>query len=201
MRALLVVLLVACSHTPPAAPVTQYQKGDWVRYRYSGTFTPVAVELHERVVAQDGKKLRIEVTATRGAETRSWVQVVTDTEFNRKNNVVDELWVYGGDGKLKQLKNVNNNDLYQLYDWTYVIPEGIPKDVVDASVQATIGGKTYTCRARRGRTQIKGRPAKFEEVECPEFLWTKASATFVDEETSATIYQAEVVGIGPNVKD
>jgi hypothetical protein len=195
MRALLAVALLACAPAPKPVAPTQYQQGDWVHYRYSGSYTLVPVDLEEHVVDQQGDKLRIRVTATRGAEIREWVQVVTDNAFNRKNNVVDELYVIK-DGKEQKLKNRNNNDLYELYDWTYVIPEGVPKDVTEPTVQATIGGKTYTCRARRGRTQIKGRPAKFEEVECPEFLWTHASARFVDEETSAVIYQAEVVAVG-----
>jgi hypothetical protein len=198
MRALLVtVLLLGCAPAKSAsdAPQSRYRKGDFVHYRYSGTYTPAPVDLTEQVTDQHDLLLAIEVVATRGSERRNWVQIVTDTPFNQKNNVVDELYIVEN-GARRKLKNVNNNDLYVLYDWTNVVPEGIPTGLSEADVDRTIGGTKYRCHARRGKSHLKGKPVRFEEVECADFLWTHADATYTDEASGEIAYKAEVVDVG-----
>jgi hypothetical protein len=196
---LAVVLLVGCAPANGAksaeGPQSRYRKGDFVHYRYSGTYTTSPVEFVEVVADQHGLVLEIEVDATRGEEHRTWLQIVTDTPYNQKNNVVDALYVVEN-GQKRKLKNVNNNDLYALYDWTYVVPEGIPTDLAETDVDRTIGGVTYHCRAKSGRTHLKGKAVRFEEVDCKDFLWTHAGAQFVDEESGAMVYRAEVVEVG-----
>lgn len=202
MRWLLaVVLLVGCApangtKSPSrGGPQSRYRKGDFIHYRYSGTYTPAPVDLREVVADQHQLLLQIDVEATRGGERRKWIQIVTDTEFNQKNNVVDALYVVDN-GEKRKLKNLNNNDLYALYDWTYVVPEGIPTDLSEAAVTKTIGGATYQCLAKRGRTHLKGKPVRFEEVDCKDFLWTHAGAEYVAEESGEVVYRAEIIEVG-----
>lgn len=198
MRALwLTVLLLGCAPAKSAsdAPQSRHRKGDFVHYRYSGTYTVAPVDLVEQVTDQHNLLLAIEVRATRGTESRNWVQIVTDTEFNQKNNVVDALYIVEN-GARRKVKNVNNNDLYVLYDWTYVVPEGVPTALGEADVERTIGGAKYACHARRGKTHLKGKPVRFEEVDCKDFLWMHADSTFTDEASGEIAYRAEIVEVG-----
>lgn len=104
MKAVVVALvLVACGGAAPppvqaqrSVVTTRYRKGDYVTYRYAGLFTPEPVELRERVVAQDGNRLTLDITATRGTQQLHWEQIVTDTPDNQRNNVVDALYEYVG---------------------------------------------------------------------------------------------------------
>jgi hypothetical protein len=199
MRALLLLVIASASCAParPAisAGTTRYRAGDFVHYRYTGSFTPAPVDLHERVLAQKGDVLEIEVTIRRGAEQRQFVQVVTDTPENQKSNVVDELYVLEG-GARRRLENQKNIDLFALYDWTFVIPDAEPTDRSDREVARTIGGVAYRCTAHAGRMKLRGRPLRFEQVDCPQFLWTHADGRFVDEETDEIVHEVEVVATG-----
>lgn len=73
-------------------PATRYRVGDYIVYRYSGAFSTAPVLLREGVRAQQGNRLRIDVTLTRGDEVRRWIQVLTDTAENQQNNVIDGLY-------------------------------------------------------------------------------------------------------------
>ena len=115
----LVLGLVACAGAPPAPssaavePRTRYRVGDFVVYRYSGAFTTAPVELREEVRAQEGERLRIDVTLARGSERSRWVQVLTDTPENQRNNVIDALYELVNEHAVR-LDNVDNRDAFRL---------------------------------------------------------------------------------------
>lgn len=179
----------------PAGPKTRFREGDFVVYRYTGTYTKEPVVLREQILAQDGLVLRIGVSVRRGIDERKWVQVVTDTPDNRKGNVVDALYL-DDHGNLRRLDNKKNADLYALYEWTYLVPDGKPLTVVDGKREVTLQGARFECDVHGGKTKVQGRIVSFEEVECPEFLWTHAGARFWDEGTGEELYKADVVAFG-----
>ncbi|HEY1955786.1 MAG TPA: hypothetical protein VGH28_09235 [Polyangiaceae bacterium] len=198
-RAMLALpLVLACASAPPPpvvathrAPTTRFRVGDFVVYRYSGLFTPEPVELRERIAAQDGLRLTIDVTATRGSEQRHWEQVVTDTPENERNGVVDELYEYVG-GKRRKLANVGNADLVRLYSWTILQPDGKAHDVRTEKAMLTVGRDNYTCDRKFGKNEWHGKKLQFERFDCPEFLWTHARARFWDDATGEEILRADV---------
>ncbi len=59
---------------PLAAPTTRYRVGDFIVYRYSGAFSTTPVLLREEVRAQQGNRLRIDVTA--GGEIARFEQIL-----------------------------------------------------------------------------------------------------------------------------
>jgi hypothetical protein len=195
-----VIGALGCSGKPPpkeapSGPTTRFREGDWVTYRYSGAYTKQAVVLREEVKARDGIKLRIEVSARRGVDERRWIQIVTDTPENKANQVIDELFVVDHDVPHK-LPNPKNRDLRALYDWTYVTPESKPENVHVDKREVKLGEVVFTCDVRAGETKVLGRKAAFEEIDCPEFLWTHAGGRFWDVATNEELYRAEVVGFG-----
>ena len=205
-RALLLgslLLGVSCgSASPPAAQVvshsdasTRFRVGDYVVYRYTGLFTPEPVELRERITAREGKRLTIDVVATRGSEQRHWEQVVTDTPENERDNVVDELFEYVG-GKRQKLANAGNADLMRLYSWTVLQPDGKARDVRTEKAILTMGRDNFTCDRTFGKNEWHGRKVQFESFVCPEFLWSHARARFWDDGTGEEILLVDVAESG-----
>jgi hypothetical protein len=67
-------------------------------------------------------------------------------------------------------------------------------------VNETIAGATYRCRERVGRNTWHHEPVESRERECPDFLWTHASAEWRAASSGAPatepIYRVEVVEAG-----
>lgn len=74
-----------------AGSTTRYRPGDYIVYRYSGSYSEQPVFLEERIERVEGNRLWIHVIASRGEERREWIQVVTDTAENQEHNRIDEL--------------------------------------------------------------------------------------------------------------
>lgn len=201
------ILALSCASPapPPAhvgarrAPGTRFRVGDFVVYRYTGLFTPEPVELRERIIAQDGARLTIDVVATRGSEQRHWEQIVTDTADNGRNNVVDELYEHVG-AERRKLANAGNADLMRLYAWTVLQPDGKAHDVHTDKAMFTIARDNFTCDRTSGRNEWHGRKLQFESFVCPEFLWSHARARFWDDGTGEEILRADVEDSGNRVE-
>jgi hypothetical protein len=155
------------------AATTRHELGGYVVYRYEGTYTAAPVTLEETITALDGLRLTIEVTATRGDESRRWIQVVTDTEENRRNNVVDELYEVI-DGERRALDAHDVRELLRLYAWTLPScgPFEEPPDPEPRSID--IGGASHECRCVPARTICDGAAATSITCECPDFAWGNA---------------------------
>ena len=171
---------------------TRYREGDWVLYRFSGAFSEQPVQLCERILKQDGIKLEIEVTATRGSARRQWIQAVTDTPANQQNNALDAVYLVE-EGKRRQ---VPIKQVYQLYEWIIVKLEGKPSELKSSEGPVQFGGEEFTCTLKTGQRAWRGEPARFSFSFCKEFLWTKGPGRVWSTKTDRTIYLGEVLGFG-----
>lgn len=151
---------------------SDHEEGGWVVYRYDGAYTPQPVELREEVARVDGLELTIEVEARRGDETRRWVQVVTDTEENRRNNVVDALYEIV-DGERRELP-ADQEHLLGLYGWT--LPPCAPGEGSPDSEHRTldVAGRTYECTCEMVPMLCEEAAAELTVCECPDFAWRHA---------------------------
>ena len=194
----LALLVLSCGPTAPAprassAPpksTTRYRVGDHVEYQMTGEFSAAPVRLVETVVAQQDNRLRIDVEISRGEEKRSFAQVLTDTPENQENNVVDALYELGPDGTAKQLDP--QRDLLRIYEWSIIKPDGKATEVKSSKCDKTITFRSYECVCTTGKNVWHGRPVRFENAVCPDFLWTHGPARFWDETSGADILRAEV---------
>jgi hypothetical protein len=175
---------------PPTAAPTRYRVGDRVEYTMSGEFSPSPVKLVETVVAKQDDRLRIDVEISRGADTRRFAQVLTDTPENEENNVLDALYELKPDGGAVALDP--HADLMRVYEWTLIKPDGKASDVKSGRCDKAFTGSTYECACTTGRNVWHGRPVRFENAVCPDFLWTHGPARFWDEATGGDILRAEV---------
>ncbi|OGS51958.1 MAG: hypothetical protein A3J79_00815 [Elusimicrobia bacterium RIFOXYB2_FULL_62_6] len=173
---------------------SKYEAGDYVVYRYSGSYRPEPVILTEQVLSKNGNKLEILVEWSSGKEARAWKQFVTDTPFNRKNNTVDRLVLLDG-GKETELPNEGNADLFKLYEGTFLIPQRPPHHVKERRERLKIGGTEYLCDVKEYDTKVLNKRAVMKSAECADFLWTHAGAEYRDLK-GELIYGAEVLEHG-----
>lgn len=182
--------------TAPRDPSgTRYRAGDYVVYRYTGAFTPLPVTLSEQVIKQQGNRLEIYVLAERGEERLEWVQVVTDTPENQRNNVLDQLYLLEH-GKRVLLENKDNKDAMRLYRWTLIMPEGRARDRDRDPCEKYFGGRTFACICDTGENTWRGEEIGFEGTTCPGFLWTHGPARMWSTDSEETVYKMEVKEFG-----
>ena len=161
-----------------AMPETsKYEVGDYVVYKYYGSYRPEPVILTEKILSKAGNKLEILVEWKSGKESRSWKQFVTDTPFNRKNNIIDRL-VKIENGRETELPNKDNLDVFKLYEGTYLMPQHSPRLVRDEKAAVTIGKDSYLCRTRVYKTKVLGRRADMTVTDSEEFKWTNVSSSY-----------------------
>ncbi|HEY3449050.1 MAG TPA: hypothetical protein VGK67_21995 [Myxococcales bacterium] len=194
LAALAVLFASACA-TTSATPRTRYRLGDYVVYRYQGPGLAEPVTLREEVTAQEGNRLRIDVTAARAAEERRWVQVLTDTPENQKANKIDALYESVNGGYVK-LANADNRDVYRLYEWTLFVPDKPASGIMKSECQRPILNHEMTCRCTNGQSEWKGAVLLFEATECPAFLWTNGTSRFTDAATGEDVLKVEVLEQG-----
>lgn len=173
---------------------TRYRVGDYVTYRFSGSRFAAPLLMREEVTDQDGDRLTIEVTVTQegGAIVRRWAQELIDTPENQASNHIEALCVFDGEACHDQPVET----LPQLYADVIVSPDAPPTNVSETTETRPIGPLQLACRVRAGDTTIGGRPTRFEELRCPEFLWTNGNAAFVDVETGDFVVQVDIVEFG-----
>jgi len=187
--------LLAASCAAPGAARTHYRLGDYVVYRYQGPGLAEPVTLREEIAAQEGNRLRIDVTATRASGERRWAQVLTDTPANQQANRVDAVYERLEGGFVK-LANENNRDLYRLYEWTVFTPDKPASGLAKAQCEREILGHKLTCRCTTAQSAWKGAVLFYEDTECPEFLWTHGSSRFTDAATGEDVLRVDVVEQG-----
>ncbi len=174
---------------------SRYKTGDYVIYQYSGSYTKQPVVLEEVIDRVKGNRLWIHVTATRATDKREWVQVVTDTPENRAKNMVDELYEVR-DGKNIKLDNKAHRDLIRLYEWTLPSCQGSPEQLTHEDRSVSIMGKPLECSCIKANQQCNEEPVEMTACDCPDFLWTHASAQLKRAKDGDVLWNVEVVKHG-----
>jgi hypothetical protein len=181
MRAALVMaLLLGCGGAqahPTAAATTRYRVGDYVVYRYAGRLIGVEpMHLMEEVVSQDGDRLVIEVTLTRGHDTvRAWRQTIVDTEAHRAANHLEALCRIDGETCVP-VDDPSGAGLRAMYDGLYVQPDAPSTEVTESEAPLDVGGTEMTCHLRTSAITRDGEPLTMKEYDCPDFLWGHGGA-------------------------
>lgn len=187
--------LAACGGGEPSL----FEKGDFVVYRYSGAYRKDPITLRETVTAKEGNKLEILVEWASGTEKRSWKQFVTDTRYNRDNNIVDRL-VLIENGAERELDNRDNLDLFRLFEGTFIMPQRLPKLISTEKKQVALAGRAFDCEVSTYRTKALDKHAVMIETSCPAFKWGKAGAEYRlwyrDKPAAGALYLAEVADFG-----
>jgi hypothetical protein len=179
------ILLVACG--PRAGGVTiapaganaspDLHVGDAIVYRFSGSFSSQPVTVREEVRALDGKRVTIEIHATRGREERRWTQIGPIGNDARWNNAVDEV---------QGLPNPGDATLARLWEWVVYPAEGDPHGTASAACEQKIGAGTLACTCERSTIGA----LQTEQARCP-FAWQRGPAKWTKD--GAVVWQSEIV--------
>lgn len=181
----------AASEVPP----TKYRKGDYVRYEYRGSALAHPVILDEMILSQEGNQLEIHVRATKKDDVRQWVQVVTDTPHNQANNVIDGLFEIVN-GERVRLENIDNRDVYRLYEWTFpppFQPEGKPESIT-RSVDIDGSQQDAQCTTMKGKSATNTVVAVF--CKSSAFLWTNVYGQVISDPGGEVLWEMVVVKAG-----
>ena len=174
---------------------SKYEVGDYVIYKYWGSYRHEPVILTEKVLSKTGgNKLEILVDWKSGKEARTWKQFVTDTAHNRANSIVDRLVLVAG-GKETELANKDNIDLFKLYEGTFLIIQHDPIVIREEKKTLPVGHVSYLCRVRTYRTRALGIRAEMTVADSDEFKWNNVSSSYRDMK-GGLLYTAEVVEHG-----
>ncbi|MBS2015894.1 MAG: hypothetical protein JST00_23605 [Deltaproteobacteria bacterium] len=165
----------ASSVTPAAAQASRYRVGDYVIYGIGGSAVGAPVMLRRQIVEQTGNRLVIDVVVERETgrpdveDRRHFRKVVTDTPESWPNDVVDELGVF---------------------------PDGKATGVTRGTEEIPFGGGTHRCEVTQGASTLRGRPIRFVESECGDFVWTRGPARIFDPTTNETVLSVEIIEAG-----
>jgi hypothetical protein len=194
------MLVASCGASTPhteTATTTRHRVGDYVIYRYAGRqIGPDPMLLMEEVVAQDGDRLVIEATLTRGHDTmRAWRQTVIDTEENRAASRVEALCEIQGETCVP-LANEGNADLLRMYEGLFVTPDAPATGTTVTDETVDVGGTEMTCHVSRSAITHDGEAMTTKEIECPGFLWGHAGAS-VELPDKRRVLHVSVQSFGP----
>jgi len=161
--------------------------GDYVVYDVRGAMLDASVEMREVVLARRGNTLVLAVELRRGQDRLHWLQVVTDTEENRKSDKVDALYVLEDDGVLRQLPNEGNADIMRLSAWTLPpcdFSRVEPRDSMPRRVVVGTGASLETLPAvcQRLHLSCAERPGVLELCQSHAFSFSQVARRFLPDE-------------------
>ena len=170
--------LWGCKAAPESS--SKFEVGDYVVYKYSGSYRPEPIFLTEKVLSKtDKNKLEILVEWKSGNETRTWKQYVTDNQYNRSNNIVDRLVKIDGANEI-ELPNKDNQDLYRLYEGTYLMTQRSSRLIREEKKNMQAGAGNYLSRIRTYETKALGKRVEMTVVDSDEFKWTNISSNYAE---------------------
>ncbi len=197
----LLLLAVGCGTSGPtahhwpgdAAWQTTLQPGDYVVYRYTGSYTPAPVLLAKEVVESRQDLAVIDVVATRGQERRHWIEVVAGRPTDVKPGHVVELYEVDGTTR-RRLRNLGNQDLDRLYDWTVAMPDRASSNAIESPEVASLERWAFACTKAYGETAWRGAVVKVSSTTCAEFPWVRwEQGVWTEDDTLANL---EIVETG-----
>ncbi len=198
-------LLAGCSlalwgcKAAPESSSSKFEVGDYVVYKYSGSYRHEPILLTEKVLSKtEGNKLEILVEWKSGNETRAWKQYVTDTPYNRSNNIVDRLVKIDGTNEI-ELPNKDNQDLYKLYEGTYLMTQRVPHLIREEKKSMQAGPGSYLCRIRTYETKALGKRVEMTVADSEEFKWTNVSSCYTELKSGPNPYNYQRNDLKPAV--
>jgi hypothetical protein len=180
--------LSACNQAPATS---RYDPGDYVVYKYYGTYRPEPVILTKKVMSRNGSSVEMLVEWKSGAKNRAWKEFITDTPYNRANNIVDRLVSLEG-GRETELANSENSDLFRLYEGTYLLPQRAPSLESQTEKTVQVGREKFLCRERVYKSKALGARLKMTDTDSAEFKWGKVSSCWAAPRGGAPVFGFEI---------
>jgi hypothetical protein len=195
--ALIVISMASCAHKQSGedenpdevgAPVLP---GDEIKYRYSGSYRKEPIFLTEKVLeVKDGEVTSL-LTWVSGKETRTWKQIAKETLDSKREGRVEKV-IEIRNGKETILTNMNNRDLYRLYEGTFLRIEEGPGRGAKKSVDFETCNRKFPAREESGTQKIGKNTYQYKITNSAQFPWYRLNAQFWDADKEP-YFTAEIV--------
>lgn len=173
-----------------AAEVTGARKaGDFIVYRFSGSFRKAPLTLTERVIDRRGALLTVDITAEEG-DTKRLLRVQINEASGAKNDVVAVSTIEGG------VETPSSVEAYEALLAGTVLAADENEAVLGAEdAMLDIGGAPLPVRKTSYRVRVGKKQATMRTVESEGFAWGDLGGD-ITTGSGKVLYRAEVVELG-----
>jgi hypothetical protein len=173
-----------------AAPVEKPREvGDYVVYRFSGSFQKAPVTLTERIVAREKDVLVVDFILEEGGKKQE-LRVKTSEAADTRGEVVSVARIEKG-----KLVPATVDDYESLMAKTMLVADDNEGLVGVEEVTVELGGDALPAKSTTFRVKIGEKTATLRTVVSEKFPWGDVAGEIAAEDGSV-IYRAEVVGVG-----
>jgi hypothetical protein len=175
---------------------TARKPGDYVVYRFSGTFRRAPITMTERVVAREGTFLIVDMTFEEG-KSKQQLRVRLNDAPGARGDVFSVSRMEGGIEKPATL------GLYEeLMARTALVADQNEAVLASEPVSIDVGSSSVPCTKTSYRVKVARREATMRTCASPSFAWGDVGAEITTKE-GTVLYRAELVDVGnaPPAKD
>jgi hypothetical protein len=174
---------------PTAAAASARMPGDFVVYRFTGSFRKAPLTLSERVVARKGRVVTIDFTATEGDDKQE-LRVRIDEGSLTHNEVVSVARLTHG------VEKAAGVEAYE----ALMARTALAADSNDAllgaeEVTVDVGGAAMAAKKTTYRVHLGKREATLSTLESPAFVWGDVGGEITGAK-GKVLYRAEVLEAG-----
>jgi len=174
--------------TADAAPARE--PGDFVAYRFSGSFRKAPLTLTQRVAAREGSVLVIDLTLAGGGATEALRVRMSDAPETR-GEVLSAARV-GGDGAEQPAPLAAYEELIAK---TALAADANEAELGEEAVTLDVGGAPLACRKVSYRVRVGKRTATMRTIQSDAFAWGDVGGEITAED-GRVLYRAEIVDAG-----
>ncbi|WP_437574961.1 hypothetical protein [Sorangium sp. So ce887] len=174
---------VADEAAPARAP------GDYVAYRFSGSFRKTPLLLTQRVVAREGDVLVVDVTLEDGKETEALRVRMSDAP-SRRGEILSAAWVDDGAERPATLS------VYDAMMAKTALAADENEEVLGSeAVNVEVGGASIACQKTSFRVRIGRTKATMRTLQSDDFAWGDVGGEITSED-GRVLYRAELIDRG-----
>jgi hypothetical protein len=162
--------------------------GDFIVYRFSGSFRKAPLRLSERVIARKGTLLTIDLSADDDGKKTELRLTVDDA--GGKNEVVRVARLVGGVEKAATIESYE-----QLMATTVLAADENEALLGKEEITLDLGGAPLPCRKTSYRVRVGKKQATLRTLESEGFAWGDVGGE-ITSSAGKTLYRAEILELG-----
>lgn len=173
----------------PAEAAPARKPGDYVAYRFSGSFRKTPLTLTQRVVARDGDAVVVDVTLEGDGE-REALRVRLGDAAATRGEVLGVTRLDGG-----RERPATAADYEKLMAKTTLAADANEAVLATEDVTVEVGGAPVACQKTSFRVRVGSRAATLWTLESAAFAWGDLGGE-IRAEDGRVLYKAEIVDAG-----
>ncbi|MGK4002613.1 hypothetical protein WMF31_08315 [Sorangium sp. So ce1036] len=163
--------------------------GDYVAYRFSGSFRKTPLLLTQRVVAREGDVLVVDMTLADDQETESLRVRMSDAP-GRRGEILGAAWLDGGAERPATLAAYE-----AMMEKTTLAADENEAVLGSEAVSVDVGGAPIACQETSFRVRIGRTKATMRTLQSDDFAWGDVGGEITTED-GRVLYRAELVDRG-----